>query len=162
MDDHLVRGFVQRDSLGFEPLPGASQIRLSGHIACRGRIAISVVKHIDIIGDGDAIDDNPRVVTCKYAYQAFVAGHGGFLRHDNSHPHDGHGDSHHYHEGDWATGAESDPVWCGVNGWPNLSEFINKVGRWYDEHCDELPDPEGAVSEEELAVYDERTKLFDV
>lgn len=152
MEDHLRQGFVQQHTLTFEPYFG--EIRIAGTIACRGRIVIMVQKFLSVLDD----DTNPWVVTRYYSYQAFVAGHHGILRHDNAHSHPGHADQHHFHEIDWRTGDEQDPIWCGEAGWPNLSEFILKVAEWYDLHREELPEPEGVV--ESLEPYDERLRVL--
>jgi hypothetical protein len=149
MDHHLKSEFVLESSLAIVEFSGG--IRIAGHIACRGRIVIKVEKDLAVLDD----DSNPFVVTKKYSYNSFVAGHATFLRHDNAHVHAGHADEHHYHRCDWRTGTPIEPpVWCGEAGWPNLSEFIHKVEAWYWEHRDELPDPDGAVSD--LDVYDAR------
>jgi len=155
MDDHLLRGFVQQHSLEFAAF--GSEIRLSGNIACKGRVVIMVVKHLAVLDDGS----DPRVRTRKYAYNAFIPEVGTILRHDNCHAHVGHSDEHHWHEFDLATRAEVEgsPFWCGAKGWPNLSQFIDKVAEWYDAHRDELPDPEAVV--DDLSVYDERTAVYE-
>src|SRR5687768_14667673 len=104
MDDFLQQGFVQHHTLGFTPMSGT--IVISGSIACLGRIVICVYKRLDVL-------DEEWVQTRKYSYNAFVAGHETFLRHDNAHVHPGHADAHHFHEEDWKTGApaEGSPVW---------------------------------------------------
>jgi len=144
MEAHLKEGFVQKSALVVQSFPGES-ICIKGHLSCKGEILISVIKRLVIVDGGS--EKNPLVQTKSYSYNAFVAGWGTFLRHDNSHEREGHPDNHHYHEFDWRTEEEllSSPVWCGEKNWPNLSEFINKANDWYDRHVDELPNPEGVV-----------------
>lgn len=153
MDGHLLQGFVQQHSLELAAIPGG--FRIYGTIACNGRIVISVSKRLALLDDSN----DPYVQTVKYAYNAFVAGHGAFLRHDNVHVQPGHADAHHVHHMNWRDGREvpGSPTCCGEQGWPNLSQFIDAVQLWYDEHREELPDPDGVV--EDLTIYDERLKV---
>lgn len=130
--------FVQGDTLMWSPVYQGFQ--LTGEIACRGNIVIRVDKTLAILDPGES---NPRVQTEYYAYNASVKGHGTIRRYDNEHAHPGHPDAHHRHDGDWRTGQEATPVHVGEQGWPTLSEFIREIAQWYDEHRDELPDPDG-------------------
>lgn len=149
MDHHFKSEFVLGSSLTIADYAGG--IRIAGHIACPGRIVIKVEKYLEFKDDSS----NPFVETKSYSYNAFVEGQNTFLRHDNAHAHKGHADPHHFHLCDWKTGDELGlPVWCGEDGWPNLSEFIDKVATWYWEHRDELPDPGGSVSD--LSSHDAR------
>ncbi len=153
MDSLLLQGFVQQSSLEAAPFAGC-QIRISGHIACLGRIVIMVIKNLDIM----TTDADPLVVTRKYSYNAFVAGYGAFLRNDNDHAHEGHDDEHHCHVMNWRDGSDLiKPRWCGRAGWPHLSDFVGSVSDWYDEHRDELPFPDDVV--DDLGLYDERTSV---
>lgn len=137
------RGFVQDDTLTFITLPG--QVRLVGEIACLGNIVIVVKKYL--VCDGHEEHDDNEVQTVTYSYTALVRGHNTFLRCDNAHPHEGHADEHHKHRCDWmAQGEEVElqgsPEWLGRDRWPSLAAFINEVHDWYDEHREELPDPD--------------------
>jgi hypothetical protein len=130
-------GFVLDDTaLTITALPG--MLCMAGDIVCLRGIVVRVYKVLEILrGDGD----DAVVQTVRYAYNAFVRGHGTFLRFDNAHAHPGHDDEHHRHDGDWRTGKETDPVWVGPGGWPTLGDFLSLVEDWYCQHCDELPEP---------------------
>jgi hypothetical protein len=41
--------FVAADTLVFEEVPGATGIFLSGEVACKGRIVVSVEKFLDVL-----------------------------------------------------------------------------------------------------------------
>lgn len=139
MEQLRSSGFVGADTLEFEAYAG--HILLEGEIACLGEIVVSVWKHLSILDD----NDDPYVQTERYAYNAFVRGHGTFLRVDNSHAHHGHADAHHRHFGDWRTDDDlpGSPEWIGAERWPTLGAFIEEdVWKWYDAHREELPAPE--------------------
>lgn len=128
-------GFVLDDSgLAISALPGT--LVMQGEIMCLRGITVRVYKVLEILrGDGD----DAVVQTVRYAYTAFIRGHGCFLRFDNAHAHPGHEDEHHMHTGDWRTSQEDPPVWVGTSGWPTLGRFLEMVEDWYCQHCDELP-----------------------
>jgi hypothetical protein len=146
----LREGFAVEHTLDYFALPGA--IKISGHIACRGRIVIWVYKILEVSNEGP---NRPLVKTVNYTYNAFVAGYGSFLRHDNAHAHPGHADAHHCHEIDWWTRIElpGSPYWCGEDGWPTLADFVRRAHDWYDVNKEELPDPDAVV--DDLARYDD-------
>ncbi len=144
MEHFYSSGFVCSDTLVWEAVPGA--LKLTGEIGCKGNLVIGVEKLLVVLDpDGDPEDLNVEVQTVRYAYNAFVRGHGNLLRHDNIHAHPGHPDNHHRHEFDWKTDEELDgfPAWCGAGGWPTLGEFIDEVASWYWTHRAELPEPDG-------------------
>lgn len=142
MEQLRASGFVGADTLSFEELPGAAGIFLSGEIACKGCIVISVEKFLAVLnGEGAAA----LVQTEMYSYNAFVRGWHNILRFDNQHPHalyPGHKDEHHRHDFDWQTGEEfpDSPQWIGVEKWPTLSEVIREVEEWYWKNRANLPD----------------------
>ena len=132
-------GFVREDSLQKSFDQGI--VGLSGEIACLGRIVITVDKTLRILDDSD----DPQVQTISYTYNARVQGVGTIMRHDNIHAHSGHPDAHHSHVYDWPNDreVEGSPRHCGEAGWPTLSEFIEKVERWYWTNRERLADPDG-------------------
>ncbi len=147
MDLFYREGFVLSDSLEWEVTPGF--ITLVGEIGCLGNIVVRVHKILRLVDARSTVDDaDCEVQTMRYAYNAFVRGHGNILRHDNIHPHPGHPDSHHRHECEWRRGEEDEGrvVYCGFEGWPTLGEFIQKIADWYWEHREELPEPDGNPS----------------
>jgi hypothetical protein len=107
--------FVAADILVFEEVPGATGIFLSGEVACKGCIVVSVEKFLDVLeGDGPAA----LVQTEMYTYNVFVRGGHNILRYDNQHPehlYQGHQDPHHKHVFDWRSGDEKEgsPTWTG-------------------------------------------------
>ena len=137
-------GFIGADTLTFEELPGAMGIFLSGEVACKGRIVVSVEKFLDVLeGDGPTA----LVQTEWYSYNAFVRGWHNVLRYDNQHPqklYPGHSDPHHKHKFDWRSGEEVDgsPAWIGADEWPTLSEVVRELERWYWDNREDLPDPD--------------------
>lgn len=139
MEQMRRRGFVGYDTLEFVAFPGV--LLLDGKIACLGGIVVTVWKRIVIVDGGS----DPLVQTERYAYNASVRGWETFLRVDNAHAHGGHADEHHRHVQDWRTGADlpGSPQWVGAGGWPTLGDFVEReVWPWYDEHRDELPEPD--------------------
>lgn len=132
-------GFVHADTLEWEPVHG--HLVLLGEIACNGYIIVKVHKTLAVLdGEGSVA----LVQTIAYSYNAFVKGHGTFLRIDNAHAHPGHADAHHRHLQDWQTGNElpGSPFWVGADGWQTLGDFLSDVRDWYWEHRSELPKPD--------------------
>jgi len=144
MDQLRGSGFMAADTLSFEELTGAAGIFLSGEVACRGCIVVSVEKFLDVLeGEGPAA----QVQTEWYSYNVFVRDWHNILRYDNQHPehlYASHQDPHHKHEFDWRSGNEraGSPTWVGEEGWPTLSEVIREVEDWYWANRQNLPDPD--------------------
>lgn len=111
MEQARESGLVLGDTLVLKAFP--STLIMEGEIHCLRGIVVHVYKVLAILrGEGD----EAIVETVRYSYNAFVRGYGTFLRHDNAHPHPGHGDAHHRHFGDWRTGKESEPGGWGSRG----------------------------------------------
>lgn len=144
MEKPRASGFVGADTLSFEELAGAAGVFLSGEIACKGQIVISVEKFLAVLeGEGPTA----LVQTEWYSYNVFVRGWHNILRYDNQHPrllYPGHPDPHHKHEFDWRSGEENrdSPKWVGEEGWPTLGEVIREVERWYWQNRSDLPEPD--------------------
>lgn len=136
--------FVAADTLFFEELPGTAGIFLSGEVACKGGVVVSVEKFLGVLeGDGPAA----LVQTEWYSYNVFVRGWHNVLRYDNQHPqhlYPGHQDPHHKHVFDWRSGEErkDSPTWIGAEEWPTLSEVIREAEVWYWGNRGDLPNPE--------------------
>jgi hypothetical protein len=87
MNQFLDTGFVVENTLLFANwqaldanLNEIPQIRLSGEIACLGKILITVDKYLNILeGSGD----NSVVQTVSYAYNVSIQGCGNVFRYDN-------------------------------------------------------------------------------
>jgi hypothetical protein len=157
MDQFVAAGdFVHRHTLRYEARRGF--IVIVGQIACSGEIVLTIEKALEVL-DADADDvldggaTDALVRTYVYSYNASIRGHQSFLRYDNTHSYTGHDDEHHKHELDWRTGAElpGSPSWVGRDRWPLLSEFIESVARWYWDHRDELPNPDGVAAIDDIA-----------
>jgi hypothetical protein len=114
-------GFVTDDSLRLNAI-GSGFLMMEGEIACLGPILVNVEKRLQIV---DGSEDEARVQTLYYAYNASVQGHGNFLRHDNAHfAARSHADEHHAHYFDWRTGEERRVAWIGAAGWPTSPEIV--------------------------------------
>ena len=148
MEQLRSSGFVGPDTLSFDEVGGASGILLTGEVACKGRIVVSVEKFLVVLeGRGAAA----MVQTEMYSYNVFVRGGHNIFRYDNQHPerlYPGHSDPHHKHEFDPKTGEQlpNSPRWTGAQGWPTLADVVREAERWYwDNHrglqaSDEYPD----------------------
>ena len=141
MDGFASSGFVREHTLEFVP-QGSAVLGIVGEVSCRGDMMVRVEKYLDVL-ENDSPD--PLVQTFSYSYNASVRGASNVLRYDNWHAHEGHPDEHHGHRMNWETGDEltGSPFWVGVTGWPTLSQFFEELERWYWEHREELPNPDG-------------------
>lgn len=137
-------GFIEHDSLTFSS-EFAGFVQLSGQIACRGNIVITVEKDLRVLRDGDP--DDPLVQTCRYNYNASVQGYGTIMRFDNA-GHHGFVDRHHRHDYDWRSSVElpGSPRHVGAAAWPTLGQFIRLVAEWYWTNSSALPEPESIAT----------------
>lgn len=147
MDQFLDTGFVVENALLFTRwqafdanLNEIPQIRLSGEIACLGKILITVDKYLNILeGSGD----NSVVQTVSYAYNVSIQGYGNVFRYDNQDDififNFGHADNHHKHLCDWNTGDPlGEVIWVGYDNWPKLDQVIRESEAWYWENRSNL------------------------
>jgi len=149
MHQFLDKGFVVKDTTTYEEwqyidefLNEIPKIRISGEIACLGRILITVDKTLDILqGSGD----NRVVQTSSYGYNVSLQGQGNIFRYDNQDDifmyKKDHLDDHHKHCFDLVSG-KCNVIWIGEKNWPILDQVIREAESWYWSNKTELLLPE--------------------
>ena len=109
---------------------GPEYLRLRGDIQCEDGYYLHVDKLIRVKSDHQA-------KALKYTYQAMWSD--GFVerqifRYDNAHPHKGHLDEYHKHTWNPLTEKEYPCAHIGYALWPVLSEVIQELQDWKQEH----------------------------
>lgn len=137
MERFRSEGFVGDDSLSLDHGPHA--VRLSGEIACRGEIVITVDKTLRIVDGSGA---NARVLGVLYSYNVHLRSGTNVLRYDNVHTHPGQADPYHKHVYDVAGDPEGRAVWVGYENWPTLGDVIEEARTWYETHPEEIENPD--------------------